>query len=233
MSAYTLANKTEKALKAYERAHAWRELFALAVNEKLSEKAIADMVERVAGKLPPYKKFLAHGRLPCLAWKTSRGCAGVPRIHTGCRQRGPCRIVGRGLCRGVSHREPTFALQPTIADGRPPSLIERTWSKAPSGRVWTTRRKRSWRSSRRWRVSWIKRWRVYKRCRSFAAKIQVCYLSTCSLFKLTSDTFYIVDHDPDLEGVDVATNATTQASAFTRYTVAPTTAFSATTKMTG
>lgn len=50
---------------------------------------------------------------------------------------------------------------------------------------------------------------------------------------LMADTFFIVDHDPDLEGVDVATNATTQASAFTRYTVAPTTAFSATTKMTG
>ena len=50
---------------------------------------------------------------------------------------------------------------------------------------------------------------------------------------LTEDTFYIVDRDQDLEGVDVATNATTQASAFTRYTVAPTTAFSQSTRMTG
>lgn len=48
-----------------------------------------------------------------------------------------------------------------------------------------------------------------------------------------ADLFYIVDNEPALEGVDVATNATTQASAFTRYTVAPTTLFSQTTRVTG
>lgn len=48
-----------------------------------------------------------------------------------------------------------------------------------------------------------------------------------------SDIFYIVDTEPALEGVDVATNATTVATAFTRYTVAPTTAFSQSTKITG
>jgi elongator complex protein 1 len=50
---------------------------------------------------------------------------------------------------------------------------------------------------------------------------------------ITTDTFFIVDNEPALEGVDVATNATTAASAFTRYTVAPTTVFSQTTRMTG
>lgn len=58
----------------------------------------------------------------------------------------------------------------------------------------------------------------------------VCLREKLGLIK---DTFYIVEHDPDLEGVDVATNATTQASAFTRYTVAPTTAFSQSTRITG
>lgn len=49
----------------------------------------------------------------------------------------------------------------------------------------------------------------------------------------SQDTFYIVDNEPELEGIDVATNATTVATAFTRYTVAPTTAFSQSTKITG
>lgn len=75
MLAYTLANKTEKALKAYERAHAWRELFALAVNEKLSEKAISDMVERVAGKLPPKQE------VPSLWETTWPRVEDISRLH--------------------------------------------------------------------------------------------------------------------------------------------------------
>lgn len=67
--AYTLAGKTDKTLKAYERAHAWRELFALAVKEKLSEKAISDMVERVAGELPS----LSCARKLTVEYLASRG----------------------------------------------------------------------------------------------------------------------------------------------------------------
>lgn len=48
-----------------------------------------------------------------------------------------------------------------------------------------------------------------------------------------ADTFYIVDSEPALEGVDVATNATTAVTNFTRYTVAPTTVFSQSTRITG
>lgn len=48
-SAYSLAAKPQKALKAFERANAWRELFALALKEKLSKDLITEMVERVAG----------------------------------------------------------------------------------------------------------------------------------------------------------------------------------------
>jgi elongator complex protein 1 len=51
MTAYTLSGKPQKALKAYERAHAWRELFALALKEEVSKDSIAEMVERVAGEL--------------------------------------------------------------------------------------------------------------------------------------------------------------------------------------
>lgn len=49
MTAYILAGQEAKALKAYERAHAWRELFTLAKNQPAD--VIAGMVERVTGKL--------------------------------------------------------------------------------------------------------------------------------------------------------------------------------------
>lgn len=47
------------------------------------------------------------------------------------------------------------------------------------------------------------------------------------------DTFFIVEHELDLDNVDVATQATTVATQFTRYTVAPTTVMSQSTRMTG
>lgn len=47
------------------------------------------------------------------------------------------------------------------------------------------------------------------------------------------DTFFIVEHELDLDNVDVATQATTVATQFTRYTVAPTTVLSQSTRMTG
>lgn len=50
-AAFTLAGKYPKALKAYEKAHAWRELFALAFEQKLSEDAVSGLVERVSGEL--------------------------------------------------------------------------------------------------------------------------------------------------------------------------------------
>lgn len=45
-----MAQYPAKAMKAYEKAHAWRELFTLANEQKLDEDAIAAMVERVTGK---------------------------------------------------------------------------------------------------------------------------------------------------------------------------------------
>jgi elongator complex protein 1 len=48
--AYTLASKPEKSLKAYEKAHAWRQLFASALQQNLSRESIVEMCERVAGE---------------------------------------------------------------------------------------------------------------------------------------------------------------------------------------
>ena len=50
MKAYTLSAQPQKAMKAYERAHAWRELFALALKEEVPQEGIAEMLERVAGE---------------------------------------------------------------------------------------------------------------------------------------------------------------------------------------
>jgi elongator complex protein 1 len=48
-----MAQHPAKAMKAYEKAHAWRELFTLANEQKLDKEAIAAMVERVTGELHP------------------------------------------------------------------------------------------------------------------------------------------------------------------------------------
>lgn len=45
-----MAQYPAKAMKSYEKAHAWRELFTLANEQKLDKEAIAAMVERVTGE---------------------------------------------------------------------------------------------------------------------------------------------------------------------------------------
>ncbi len=80
-------------------------------------------------------------------------------------------------------------------------------------------------------------------CETFARRILVSNASVWTVGQISpglspgrgliADAFYLVENDVDLENVDVATNATTVATAFTRYTVAPTTAFSQSTRMTG
>lgn len=45
-----MASHPAKAMKAYEKAHAWRELFTLAKQQRLDEQAVASMVERVTGQ---------------------------------------------------------------------------------------------------------------------------------------------------------------------------------------
>ena len=62
-SAYTLANRPDKALKAYEKAHAWRELFALALEQQLPKSAIDEMCERVSEHLASRGKRLEAAQL--------------------------------------------------------------------------------------------------------------------------------------------------------------------------
>lgn len=45
-----MASHPAKAMKAYEKAHAWRELFTIAKVRELDDQAIAAMVERVTGE---------------------------------------------------------------------------------------------------------------------------------------------------------------------------------------
>lgn len=56
--AYTMAQHPAKAMKAYEKAHAWRELFTMAKEQELDEETIAAMVERVTGKPSPLRSGL-------------------------------------------------------------------------------------------------------------------------------------------------------------------------------
>lgn len=46
-----MASHPAKAMKAYEKAHAWRELFTIAKERQLDDQTIAAMVERVTGEL--------------------------------------------------------------------------------------------------------------------------------------------------------------------------------------
>ena len=92
---------------------------------------------------------------------------------------------------------------------------------------------------RRWTVSSTRRapglWSSGSCGKMTQVRTDPSQISLCSSHTDARDivgTFYIVDNEGALEGVDVATNATTNASAFTRYTVAPT-LFSQTTKITG
>jgi elongator complex protein 1 len=48
-----LAGKHSKALKAYEKAHAWRELFSLALEQKVSDEVLSSLIERVSGACLP------------------------------------------------------------------------------------------------------------------------------------------------------------------------------------
>lgn len=50
LTVFSLASNKPRAMKSYEKAHAWKELFTLALTEKLEEGEIAEMCERVASE---------------------------------------------------------------------------------------------------------------------------------------------------------------------------------------
>lgn len=45
-----MAGKPARALKAYEKAHAWKELFTLAMTQKIEPDAMSDLIEKIAGE---------------------------------------------------------------------------------------------------------------------------------------------------------------------------------------
>jgi elongator complex protein 1 len=50
-AAFVLGERLDRAMVAYEQAHAWRQLFALAISEKIEAEELNDMCERVSGEL--------------------------------------------------------------------------------------------------------------------------------------------------------------------------------------
>jgi elongator complex protein 1 len=47
-----MAGNRTRALKSYDKAHAWKELFTLAKLEKLPEDEMQDLVQRIASAFP-------------------------------------------------------------------------------------------------------------------------------------------------------------------------------------
>ena len=45
-----MAGKPARALKAYEKAHSWKELFTLASTQKIEPDAMSDLIEKIAGQ---------------------------------------------------------------------------------------------------------------------------------------------------------------------------------------
>lgn len=52
LSAFTMAGNRARALKSYDKAHAWKELFTLAKLEKLDADEMHDLVQRIASACP-------------------------------------------------------------------------------------------------------------------------------------------------------------------------------------
>lgn len=53
--AFTRAGKPAKAMKAFEKAHAWRELFAMAQKEAVPAEEQQDIIVRVTGLCDNFK----------------------------------------------------------------------------------------------------------------------------------------------------------------------------------
>ncbi|KAL7421377.1 putative elongator complex protein 1 [Cryptotrichosporon argae] len=187
---YVLAGEKDKALKAYEKAHLWREAFALVQDMGGSEQVVGGLVSRIADHL------------------ASRGRAlEAAQIHLDYAHDVDAAVDV--LCRGgefaEAYRITSLHKRPDLVDDVVLPGLEEAHEAALE---------------------------VFEEMRGQMDK-EVARLKELQRVRLEDpDTFYIVEHEFDMENVDVATNATTVATAFTRYTVAPT-VFSQSTKMTG
>ncbi|WVO22664.1 uncharacterized protein IAS62_003995 [Cryptococcus decagattii] len=188
---YLMANKPQKALKAYERAHAWRELFALAKKEGLSKESLDEMIERVTDYLGSRGRHLEASQI-FIEYSSDVDSA----VDT--------------CCRGAEFSEAYRLTSIHVRSDLVEAMIHPGLEEAHEALI-----------------------EVFEEMDGQLDKETKRLKELNEIREKDHDAFYIVEREIDIEGVDVATNATTVASAFTRYTVAPSTMFSQTTRMTG
>ncbi|KIR40475.1 elongator complex protein 1 [Cryptococcus deuterogattii Ram5] len=188
---YLMANKPQKALKAYERAHAWRELFALAKKEGLSKESLDEMIERVTDYLGSRGRHLEASQI-FIEYSSDVDSA----VDTCCR----------GAEFSEAYRLTSIHDRSDLVE----AMIHPGLEEAHEALI-----------------------EVFEEMDGQLDKETKRLKELNEIREKDHDAFYIVEREIDIEGVDVATNATTVASAFTRYTVAPSTMFSQTTRMTG
>ncbi|KIY33719.1 elongator complex protein 1, partial [Cryptococcus gattii E566] len=188
---YLMANKPQKALKAYERAHAWRELFALAKKEGLSKESMDEMIERVTDYLGSRGRHLEASQI-FIEYSSDVDSA----VDTCCR----------GAEFSEAYRLTSIHDRSDLVE----AMIHPGLEEAHEALI-----------------------EVFEEMDGQLDKETKRLKELNEIREKDHDAFYIVEREIDIEGVDVATNATTVASAFTRYTVAPSTMFSQTTRMTG
>ncbi|WOO84954.1 Elongator complex protein 1 [Vanrija pseudolonga] len=188
--AYTFAGKPDRALKAFEKAHAWRELFTLA-EKQLDKDGIASLVERVTEYLVSRGRHIEASQI-YMEYEGDVDAA-VDVLARGAEFAEAYRLSARHSRDELVER----VIHPALDDAH--EELSEVFQEI-EGQL----------DKEMKRLAFLKKLRLED-----------------------PDTFYIVDNEPELENVDVATNATTVATNFTRYTVAPTTAFSQSTRMTG
>ncbi|OWZ30446.1 elongator complex protein 1, partial [Cryptococcus neoformans AD2-60a] len=178
---YLIANKPQKALKAYERAHAWRELFALAKKEGLSKESMDEMIERVTDYLGSRGRHLEASQI-FIEYSSDVDSA----VDTCCR----------GAEFSEAYRLISIHDRPDLVE----AMIHPGLEEAHEALI-----------------------EVFEEMDGQLDKETKRLKELNEIREKDYDAFYIVEREIDIEGVDVATNATTVASAFTRYTVAPST----------
>lgn len=200
--AYSLGGKPERALKAYEKAHAWRELFTLASQLDQPKEAVTGWVDKVTDYLG------SRGR---------HSEAAQIFIDYGNDVDGAVEV----LCRGAEFAEANRLASRHSRGDLVGDVIHPALDEAHEVLTETLEEMDGQLAKEVTRLAELHVIRVQD-------PGELVYTN-----RADQDNFYLVDDEPELENVDVATNATTVATAFTRYTVAPTTVFSQSTHMTG
>ncbi|WVO15396.1 hypothetical protein L204_103054 [Cryptococcus depauperatus] len=185
---YLLANKPRKALKAYERAHAWRELFTLAKQEDVAD--LSEFIERVTDYLGSRGRHLEAAQVFIEYAKDIDSAVDT-------------------CCQGTEFSEAYRLVSVHDRKDLIEAMIHPGLEEAQEALV-----------------------EIFEEMEEQLDKETKRLCELKDIRERDYDAFYIVERELDLEGVDVATNATTVASQFTRYTVAPST-MTATTRMTG